>query len=85
MGFQMSEFEFQTFLFFFCPPPYLGKSPQFSRFLIMKAPLTKQNLSLAQLSRSLFCFFPLIFIWKQISNIQYETIIKDYWKQTTII
>ena len=39
MGFQMSEFEFQTFLFFFCPPPYLGKSPQFSRFLIMTAPL----------------------------------------------
>ena len=33
MGFQMSEFEFQTFLFFFGPPPpLLGKNSQFFPF-----------------------------------------------------
>ena len=40
MGFQMSEFEFQTSSGGFLPPPYLGKSPQFSRFLIMMPPLS---------------------------------------------
>ena len=39
MGFQISEFEFQTFLLFFDPLPYLEKSPQFSRFLIMMPPI----------------------------------------------
>ena len=35
----MFEFEFQTFLCFFAPPPYLGKCPKFPRFLIMTPPL----------------------------------------------
>ena len=41
MGFQMSEFKFQTLLVFFAPPPYFGKSPKFSCFLIMTPPLIK--------------------------------------------
>ena len=42
MGFQMSEVEFQTFLFFFVTPhPYFGKRLKFSRFLIMMPPLSK--------------------------------------------
>ena len=46
MGFQMSEFEFQTFLFLFRPPPpYWGKRPKFSRFLIMMPPLSKVSWS----------------------------------------
>ena len=41
IGFQMSEFEFETFLVFFRspPPPYLGHCPKFSCFLIMTHPL----------------------------------------------
>ena len=41
IGFQMSEFEFETFLFFFWSPPlpYLGLCPKFSCFLIMTPPL----------------------------------------------
>ena len=42
IGFQMSEFEFQTFLFcFFIPPPPIWNIvPKFSRFWIMLPPLT---------------------------------------------
>ena len=43
MCFQMSEFEFQTYLGGF-PPPYFGKCPKFPRFLIMRPSLIRKAL-----------------------------------------
>ena len=70
MGFQMSEFEFQTSLFCDPRPPYLGKVRNFP-FFIMTPPLT---LNLSAICQQKEAYSPSEFLWHfYISLIQHFT------------
>ena len=63
MGFQLFKFEFQTF-FFLWPLPYLGKSPQFSRFLIIiKSFINWYQKKILTFGDIFIFIFGVVFIW----------------------